>query len=196
MVLRPVSDPRVVSRDGAALLGIDANCHEPLSQGGLPLRAIWHNEDYAFWLDADDVLDPPQRVKLHGAARQLAARGRGHLYGPLLSAIRGRTAMAGRRWWTISGCFRCGRACAGPMRCTSRSCRHCGGRMYRCGGLMSTSGTQATPTQHCGNGSSSTIARSSMTSWPSGPRTVASGSGRWPVNVGEVASGEWDRPVL
>ena len=45
MVLRPVSDLRVVTRDGAALFGIDANCHEPLSQGGLPLRAIWHNED-------------------------------------------------------------------------------------------------------------------------------------------------------
>jgi hypothetical protein len=45
MVLRPVSDLRVVTRDGAALFGIDANCHEPLSQGGLPLRAIWHNGD-------------------------------------------------------------------------------------------------------------------------------------------------------
>ena len=45
MVLRPVSDPRVVTRDGAALFGIDANCHEPLSQGGLPLRAMWHNGD-------------------------------------------------------------------------------------------------------------------------------------------------------
>ena len=43
MVLRPVSDPRVVTRDGAGLFGIDANCDEPLSQGGLPLRAIWHN---------------------------------------------------------------------------------------------------------------------------------------------------------
>ena len=45
MVLRPVPDPRVVTRDGLALFGIDANCHGPLSQGGLPLRAIWHNED-------------------------------------------------------------------------------------------------------------------------------------------------------
>ena len=38
MVLRPVPDPRVVTGDGVALLGIDANCHGPLSQGGLPLR--------------------------------------------------------------------------------------------------------------------------------------------------------------
>ena len=44
MVLRPVPNPRVVTGDGVALLGIDANCHGPLSQGGLPLRAIWHNE--------------------------------------------------------------------------------------------------------------------------------------------------------
>ncbi len=44
MVLRPVPDPRVVTCDGVALIGIDANCHGPLSQGGLPLRAIWHNE--------------------------------------------------------------------------------------------------------------------------------------------------------
>ena len=44
MVLRPVPDPRVVTRDGVALFAIDANCHGPLSQGGLPLRAIWHNE--------------------------------------------------------------------------------------------------------------------------------------------------------
>jgi hypothetical protein len=45
MVLRPVPDPRVVTRDGVALFAIDANCHGPLSQGGLPLRAIWHNDD-------------------------------------------------------------------------------------------------------------------------------------------------------
>jgi len=45
MMLRPVPEPPVVTRDGAALFGIDANCHEPLSQGGLPLGAIWHNGD-------------------------------------------------------------------------------------------------------------------------------------------------------
>ena len=45
MVLRPVPDPPVVTRDGVVLLGIDANCHGPLSQGGLPLHAIWHNEE-------------------------------------------------------------------------------------------------------------------------------------------------------
>jgi len=30
--------------NGVELLGIDANCHGPLSQGGFPFRAIWHNE--------------------------------------------------------------------------------------------------------------------------------------------------------
>src|SRR5271157_49650 len=38
--------------------------------------------------------------------------------------------------------------------------------MSRCGGPMSTSGTQATPTRRCGSASSSAIARSSMPSWP------------------------------
>ena len=46
-----------------------------------------------------------------------------------------------------SGCFRCARTCAGRMRCTSRSCRRCGGRMSRCAGPMSTSGTPATSRQ-------------------------------------------------
>ena len=43
--LRPARCSRIVTLDGAALFGIDANCHEPLSQGGLLLRAIWHNGD-------------------------------------------------------------------------------------------------------------------------------------------------------
>ena len=47
MVLTLVSHPRVVTRDGVALFAIDANCHEPLSQRGLPLGAIWHNESIA-----------------------------------------------------------------------------------------------------------------------------------------------------
>ena len=46
-----------------------------------------------------------------------------------------------------SGCFRCARTCAGRMRCTSRTCRRCGGRMSRCAGPMSTSGTPATSRQ-------------------------------------------------
>ncbi len=93
-------------------------------------------------------------------------------------AIRDRTAAAGRRWWTISGCFRCARECAGPMRYTSRSCWRCGGRMCRCAGPTSRSGTPATPTRHCGNASSSATARSSRPSWPEN-------SGQWPMVSGQ-----------
>ena len=75
--------------------------------------------------------------------------------------IRGRMGMAGRRSSIISGCFRCARTCAGAMRSTSRSCRHCGGRTCQCGGPISPSGTPAIPTRRCESGSSSAIARSS-----------------------------------
>ena len=59
---RPSLRPRVVTCDGASLFGIDANSHEPVSQGGLPLRAIWHNRDITDierlrrrrWLTSDD----------------------------------------------------------------------------------------------------------------------------------------------
>jgi hypothetical protein len=54
MVLRPVPDPPIVTRDGVSLFGIDANCHGPLSQGGLPLHAIWHNEDIQVFPDLHD----------------------------------------------------------------------------------------------------------------------------------------------
>src|SRR5271157_5579072 len=40
--------------------------------------------DYAFWLDADDVLDPPTASEAPGAARWFAGRRRGRLCGPLL----------------------------------------------------------------------------------------------------------------
>ncbi len=69
--------------------------------------------------------------------------------------------MAGRRSSIISGCSRCARTCAGAMRSTSRSCRHCGGPMCQCGGPISPSGTPAIPTRRCESGSSSAIARSS-----------------------------------
>ena len=100
--------------------------------------------------------------------------------------------MAGRRSSIISGCFRCARTCAGAMGCTSRSCRHCGGRTYRCGGPISRSGTPAIPTRRCEIGSSSAIARSSKPSWPSGPpiRSCCSTWARSP------SSGRTGRPPL
>ncbi len=33
--------------------------------------------DYAFWLDADDVVDPPEREKLRELLQRLPSRGRG-----------------------------------------------------------------------------------------------------------------------
>ena len=93
-------------------------------------------------------------------------------------AIPGRTAMAGRRSWIISGCSRSARMSAGPTPCTSRSCRPCGRGMCRCGGRTSRSGTPATPTRRCGSGSSSATAGSSKRSWPSGPE-IRSCSSTW-----------------
>ena len=79
--------------------------------------------DYAFWLDADDVVDPDQREKLAGRCLM----GYGGVMRPrtlfAARAIRGRMGMAGRRWWIISGCFRFARTCGGRTGCTSRSCR-------------------------------------------------------------------------
>ncbi len=185
--------------------------------------------DYAFWLDADDVVDPPEREKLRklldglpggrGGGRALrwasrersthptscprgcraavagaealrwASRGRsthptrrGRSSQPMATTwmgrrrmwcsarvIRGRTGMAGRRSSIISGSFRSARTCDGATRCTSRSCRPCGGRTCQCGGPISQSGTPAIPTRRCESGSSSAIARSSKRNWPSGP---------------------------
>ncbi len=56
-------------------------------------------------------------------------------------------------------------------------------------GPRSQTGTPATPTRRSGNASSSAIARSSMPSWPSGLRTMA--SGQWSVASKCGGSGEW-----
>ena len=70
--------------------------------------------DYAFWLDADDVIDPPEREKL---ARRCSSESAARRARPRTScgarATRGRTEMAGRRSSIISGCSRCARTCAG-----------------------------------------------------------------------------------
>ena len=82
--------------------------------------------DYAFWLDADDVVDPPEREKLQAlldslqvaepAARMVCtADPTGEPMCCGARAIRGRMGMAGRRWSTISGSFRSARTCAGRI---------------------------------------------------------------------------------
>ena len=88
--------------------------------------------DYAFWLDADDVIDPPQsETSLRRLLDTLAAGRAGRLRREMFLRSGGRTAMAGRRSSIISGCFRFARTCAGRTGCTSRSCRPCGGRTCR-----------------------------------------------------------------
>jgi len=82
--------------------------------------------DYAFWLDADDVVDPQQRIELQALTIVCDPGSKPSMWSAA-RAIRGRTAMAGRRWSTIFDCFRYGRTCAGRMRCTSRSCLRCDG---------------------------------------------------------------------
>jgi glycosyltransferase involved in cell wall biosynthesis len=64
--------------------------------------------NYAFWLDADDVLDPPERVRLQALLDSLRPGMRPRMWSAA-RAIRGRTAMAGRRWWTISEAEACWR---------------------------------------------------------------------------------------
>ena len=54
--------------------------------------------DYAFWLDADDVVDPPQRVKLQALLDGLRPGDAGRLCGPLL--VR---SGAERRWRADGG---------------------------------------------------------------------------------------------
>ena len=179
MVLRRVSDPSVVTRGGAPLFGIDANCHEPLSQVGLPLRAIWHNEDYAFWLDADDLLDPPQRIQLQARLDGLRPGDEAAYVvrcscdpGPngdggqtVVDHIRLFPVREGVRWTYAvhEQILPALRRANVPVRWTDLTVQ--AHRLHRPGAA----GTQAPRA----------IARSSRLSWPSGPKTVA--SGQWPV---------------
>ena len=114
--------------------------------------------DYAFWLDADDVVDPPQREKLRALLDGL-----GRLPGPrsrptrrflrlgrslaLPKGVRPRTSFgapatrppmepAAIRSSTTSASFRSGRECAGRIACTNRFCRHYARRRFPCAGPM------------------------------------------------------------
>ena len=87
--------------------------------------------DYAFWLDADDVVDPPQRAQAPGAARGIAAGRPGRLRRAMF--VRSRTE---RRWRADGGgphpAVPAPRGCSLDLRAsTSRSCRLCGGQRAR-----------------------------------------------------------------
>ena len=79
--------------------------------------------DYAFWLDADDVVDPPQREKLRTVLQRLR-HGDEAGYVVRARATGPPTAPAAIRSMTKSGFFRSGQTRAGRIACTSRFCRH------------------------------------------------------------------------
>ena len=88
--------------------------------------------DYAFWLDADDVVDPPQREKLRTVLQRLRD---GDEAGYVVRcAATGPDGTGGERSTTTSGSFRSGQTRAGRIACTSRFCRHCAGRRFLCAG--------------------------------------------------------------
>ena len=88
--------------------------------------------DYAFWLDADDVVEPAERRKLESARCGQCGAAAGNEATRLCRAVRAvipdRAEAAAILLSIISGCFPCSRACAGRTRSTSRSCRPCAGR--------------------------------------------------------------------
>ena len=133
--------------------------------------------DYAFWLDADDVVEPPEREKLEAHLHSLGTRDDAG-YVVRCAATPHPTAPAARPSSTTSGSFRCARACAGRTACTSRSCRACAGSRFRCSGPTSPSGTPATSTWHCAAGSSSETPASCEPSSTSGP-TIRSSCSTW-----------------
>ena len=102
--------------------------------------------EYAFWIDADDLLEPPERVKLEALLRSLSREGPA---APLWSAVRvipGPAEAAVIPSSIISGCFRFVRASAGHTRFMSRSCRPCGGPVCGQSGPTSRSGIPVMPT--------------------------------------------------
>ncbi len=124
--------------------------------------------DYAFWLDADDVIDPPQRGAWRSSSRGSNPASRSPTWSSA-PAIQGRTGLAAIRSWIISGCFRSEKMCAGVSGCTNRSCRRSSGRTCRFAGPTSPCAIRDTPIAHSGCGSSIAIPRSCGKSWPSGP---------------------------
>ena len=89
--------------------------------------------DYAFWLDADDVVDPPEREKLQALLDGLRGK-RGRLRRAMRLRSRHPTAPAARPSSITSGCFPSATMSVGPTASTSRSCLPCGGPRSRSAG--------------------------------------------------------------
>ena len=78
--------------------------------------------DYAFWLDADDVVEPRELPKLRALLEGLRA-GDEAAYVVRCAARRALAARRARRSSITSGSFRFAREFGGPTGFTSRSCR-------------------------------------------------------------------------
>ena len=119
--------------------------------------------DYAFWLDADDVLEPPQRER----CATCSARSGSTTRPPSSSAAPAtptRSAAAARPSSITSDSSPSARRSAGPTASTSRSCPPCVARGCRCAGPTSSSATPATPIRPSAAASSTATPRSSKAS--------------------------------
>ena len=98
--------------------------------------------DYAFWLDADDVIEPPEREKLRSSRAcssiGLRAATGGSTVPAYVVEVRLRPGRpdggGGETVVDHIRLFPVGETSAGPIASTSRSCRRCGGPASRCDG--------------------------------------------------------------
>ena len=90
--------------------------------------------DYAFWLDADDLVEPRELEKLRALLGRLRAGDHAAYVVALRAAIPARTVPAARLSSTTSGSFRCAMTFAGLIAFTNRFYRRCAGPTCRCSG--------------------------------------------------------------
>ena len=112
-------------------------------------RSAHATGDYAFWLDADDVVDPAQRETLRALLDGLEPASRPG-YVVRCACDPAPTAAAARPSSITSGCSRSATTSAGPTASTSRSCPHCAGPASPCDGPTWSSGIPAISTSPCG----------------------------------------------
>jgi glycosyltransferase involved in cell wall biosynthesis len=142
--------------------------------------------DFAFWLDADDVVGPAEKEKLCALLGPLRASDQA---GYVVRVILAPTGSGARRSSITSGCFHCARTCAGRTVFMSRSCPHCGRRLCRCVGLIRLCGIPGMLMLPCEAGSWSVISgcstsicktirmiRSFCSIWGPSPLSAASGT--------------------
>jgi glycosyltransferase involved in cell wall biosynthesis len=82
--------------------------------------------DYAFWLDADDLIEPCEWEKLESLLARLRTGTDARAYVVRCACDPGPMAPAAIPSWTTSGSSRCATMSAGAIASTSRSCPPCG----------------------------------------------------------------------